>query len=73
MVARARTHPQAPGGKTAAPARVLDVHTRAAQDKLRLTLGTKADIIRKGKGGEIRIAFKSEDELIRIFDILLRD
>jgi hypothetical protein len=51
----------------------MDVHTRAAQDKLRLTLGTKADIIRKGKGGEIRIAFKNENELIRIFEILVRD
>jgi ParB family chromosome partitioning protein len=71
MVTRALTRPPAAGGKTAPPARVLDVHTRAAQDKLRLTLGTRADIIRKGNGGEIRIAFKSEDELIRIYEILV--
>jgi len=49
------------------------VHTRAAQDKLRLTFGTKVDIARKGKGGEIRIAFKNEEELIRIYEILTRD
>jgi ParB family chromosome partitioning protein len=71
MVTRALTHPPAAGGKNAPAARVLDVHTRAAQDKLRLTLGTKADIIRKGKGGVIRIAFKDEDELIRIYEILV--
>jgi len=74
MVARALTRPEAGGAKKkgAAP-RDLDVHTRAAQDKLRLTLGTKVDIARKGKGGEIRIAFKSEEELIRIYEILVRE
>ena len=50
-----------------------DVHTRAAQDKLRLVLGTSVEIVRKGKGGEIRVAFKSEEELIRIYEILIRD
>ena len=48
----------------------LDVHTRDAQDRLRLKFGTKVDIVRRGKGGEIRIGFKSEEELIRIFEIL---
>jgi len=71
LVTRALTHGGAPGAKKrSATARELDVHTRAAQDKLRLTFGTKVDIARKGKGGEIRIAFKSEEELIRIYDIL---
>ena len=37
-------------GKFEAPR--LDVHTRDAQDKLRLKLGTKVDIVRRGKGGE---------------------
>jgi ParB family chromosome partitioning protein len=57
-----------PGGKGVAPK--LDVHTRDAQDKLRLKFGTKVDIVRRGKGGEIRIGFKNEDELIRIYEIL---
>jgi ParB family chromosome partitioning protein len=70
VVTRALTHPPAAGGRLAPTARVLDANTRAAQDKLRLTLGTKADIVRRGKGGEIRIAFKDENELIRIFEIL---
>jgi len=56
------------GGKGEAPK--LDVHTREAQDKLRFKFGTKVDIVRRGKGGEIRIGFKSEDELIRIYEIL---
>jgi ParB family chromosome partitioning protein len=61
--------------KDAAPApprgeKILDVHTRAAQDKLRMTLGTKVDIVRRGKGGEIRVVFKNEDELQRLYEIL---
>ena len=56
------------GGRGEAPK--LDVHTREAQDKLRMKFGTKVDIVRRGKGGEIRIGFKSEDELIRIYEIL---
>jgi len=72
LVTRALTHAAAPGAKTKGSGpRELDVHTRAAQDKLRLTFGTKVDIARKGKGGEIRIAFKSEEELIRIYELLV--
>ncbi|MCK7483653.1 MAG: ParB N-terminal domain-containing protein [Candidatus Moduliflexus flocculans] len=65
MVTHALTHaergpaPRKKGVRRAKP----DVHTRAAQDKLRLTFGTKVDIARNGKGGEIRIAFKNEEEL----------
>ena len=75
MVTRALTHGEdegagAPATRKAAP-RELDVHTRAAQDKLRLTYGTKVAIARRGKGGEIRIAFRDEDELIRIYEILV--
>ncbi len=72
LVTRALTHGGAPGAKTpAAGERTLDVHTRAAQDKLRLTFGTRVDIVRRGKGGEIKIGFKSEEELIRIYEILV--
>ena len=54
----------------AAPARPVDVHTRAAEDRLKLLLGTRVRIVRKGKGGRIEIDFNSEDELIRIYDQL---
>jgi ParB family chromosome partitioning protein len=77
FVTRALTHgggPGAPGAKkTAAGERTLDVHTRAAQDKLRLTFGTRVDIVRRGKGGEIKIGFKNEEELIRIYEILVKE
>jgi ParB family chromosome partitioning protein len=47
-----------------------DVHTRAAEDKLKLQLGTKVRIKRRGKGGRIEIDFTNEDELIRIYEAL---
>jgi len=47
-----------------------DVHTRAAEDRLRLALGTRVRIIRQGTRGRLEIDFASEDELIRIFEQL---
>jgi len=47
-----------------------DVHTRAAEEKLRMTLGTRVRINRKGKGGRIEIDFGSEDELQRLYEHL---
>ena len=47
-----------------------DVHTRAAEEKLRMTLGTRVRINRKGKGGRIEIDFGTEDELQRLFEHL---
>ena len=35
---------------------------------LRLLLGTRVRIVRKGTGGRIEIDFGSEDELIRIYE-----
>ena len=46
----------------------VDVHTRAAEDRLRLALGTRVRIVRQGTRGRIEIDFASEDELIRIYD-----
>jgi ParB family transcriptional regulator, chromosome partitioning protein len=47
-----------------------DVHTRAAEDTLRLRLGTRVRIVRRGQKGRIEIDFVSEEELIRIYDAL---
>jgi ParB family chromosome partitioning protein len=47
-----------------------DVHTRAAEDKLRFALGTRVRIVRKGKGGRIEVDFQSEEELHRIYEQL---
>lgn len=49
-----------------------DVHTRAAEERLRLALGTRVRIARKGAGGTIEIDFGSEDELQRLFEQLTR-
>lgn len=48
----------------------VDVHTRAAEERLRLIFGTRVRIARQGTRGRIEIDFASEDELIRIFDQL---
>jgi hypothetical protein len=45
-----------------------DVHTRAAEDKLRFALGTPVRIVRKRNGGRIEVDFTSEDELQRLYD-----
>ena len=62
---------RAPAGPRERPAHKSDVHTRAAEERLRLALGTRVLIIRKGAGGVIEIAFTSEDELNRLYEQLL--
>jgi ParB family transcriptional regulator, chromosome partitioning protein len=47
-----------------------DANTRAAEDQLKLALGTRVRIIRKGKAGRIQIEFTSEDELQRLFEAI---
>ena len=47
-----------------------DVHTRAAEEQLRLSLGTPVEIRRRGKGGVVEISFTSEDELQRLYEYL---
>lgn len=48
----------------------LDVHTEAAQDRLRVALGTRVRIVRRGRKGRIEIDFGSESELQRLFEYL---
>jgi ParB family chromosome partitioning protein len=59
-------------GKTAhrAAARAADVHTRAAEERLSIALGTRTRIVRARKGGTIVIAFSNEDELQRLYETL---
>ncbi len=61
----------APTPRQAKAAPQVDVHTRAAEDKLKIQLGTRVRIVRKARGGRIEIDFTSEDELIRIYDALM--
>jgi ParB family chromosome partitioning protein len=59
-----------PVQRAKAEAVAADVHTRAAEDRLRFALGTKVRIVRRGQGGQIEIAFNSEAELNRIYEQL---
>jgi ParB family transcriptional regulator, chromosome partitioning protein len=56
--------------REAAPPKPVDVHTRAAEDRLKLLLGTKVRIVRQGSRGRIEIDFVNEEELIRIYEQL---
>jgi ParB family transcriptional regulator, chromosome partitioning protein len=60
----------APAPTAARIAKTKDVHTRAAEEQLRLSLGTGVEINRRGKGGTVEIAFTTEDELQRIYEYL---
>jgi ParB family chromosome partitioning protein len=57
----------APGSPSKA---TKDVHTRAAEEQLRMSLGTPVAIKRKGNGGTIAIAFTNENELQRLYEYL---
>ncbi len=49
-----------------------DPNTRAAEERLRAALGTRVQIVRRGKAGTLRVAFATEAELQRIYELLLR-
>ena len=48
-----------------------DVHTRAAEDRMRFALGAKVHITRRGTAGRIEIEFGSETELNRLFEYIV--
>ena len=61
-----------PGDDKGAPlAPKKDVHTRAAEEQLRIALGTQVEIKRKGKGGTIAIGYTNESELQRLYEYLI--
>ena len=47
-----------------------DVHTKAAEDRMRFALGAKVKIVRRRAGGTIEIAFDYETELNRLYEHL---
>jgi ParB family chromosome partitioning protein len=55
---------------SSSPEPAKDVHTRAAEDRLRFALGTKVRIVRRGHGGRLEVDFSSEAELNRIFEYI---
>ena len=68
LVRKLTSPARAPSSSTAPV--TVDVHTRAAEDRLRFALGTKVRILRRAQGGTIQIAFGSESELNRIYEYL---
>ncbi len=58
--------PKRPGATPEA----TDVHTRAAEERLKIALGTRVRIVRRGTRGRIEVAFASEAELQRLYDQL---
>jgi ParB family chromosome partitioning protein len=67
-LARQESSPASPPPTPAA--KPSDPNTRAAEERLKLALGTKVHILRKRGGGVIEIDFTSEDELQRLFEQL---
>ena len=51
----------------------MDPNTRAAEERLRIALGTRVRIVRKGEGGRVEIDFGNEDELQRLYEVLVSD
>jgi ParB family transcriptional regulator, chromosome partitioning protein len=60
----------APARAAKAPTPPADVHTRAAEDRMRFALGAKVKIVRQATGGTIEIEFESEAELNRLYEHL---
>jgi ParB family chromosome partitioning protein len=53
------------------PARTADVHTAAAEENLTRRFQTRVEIRRRGKGGLLQVHFHSEEELMRLYDVLM--
>ena len=51
------------------PAKV-DPNTRAAEDALKMALGTRVRIVRRSRGGRIEVDFANEQELQRLYEKL---
>lgn len=52
--------------------RRVDADTRDAETRLSRSLGTKVEIHRRRRGGDLRLFFYSEEELIGLFDRLMK-
>lgn len=49
-----------------------DPDTAAAEERLTRHLQTKVEIRRRGKGGAVYVAFHNEEELMRLYDLLMK-
>ena len=69
LVRKAATSSRTRPPKKAEP---RDVHVQAAETTLRRALGAPVRIVQRGKAGRIEIAFKSDNELQRLYEHLTR-
>lgn len=69
--AEARAASMQKGGAKKKKARAVDADTHDAELRLGRALGTKVEIKRRKRGGQVRITFYSEEELIGLFDRIL--
>lgn len=60
-----------PEAKKKAAAKEPDVHTQAAAERLTRRLQTRVEIRRRGEKGTLRLHFHSEEELMRLYDLLI--
>ncbi|MGB6639176.1 MAG: hypothetical protein WBG67_00225, partial [Thermoanaerobaculia bacterium] len=60
-----------PGKRRAGPPRV-DPDTATAAEKLTRRFQTRVEIQRRGRAGWVRLRFDSEEELMRLYDLLIR-
>jgi ParB family chromosome partitioning protein len=49
----------------------VEVHAAAAQERLTRALQTRVEIRRRGKGGTLVVHYHSEEELMRLYDLLM--
>jgi ParB family transcriptional regulator, chromosome partitioning protein len=66
-MAKREIHPAIPP-----PPKQADPNTRAAESQLKVALGTRVRIVRKGQTGRIEIDFNNEQELQRLFETLTK-
>lgn len=60
-----------PAKKPTKAPKPVEVNTAAAAETLTRRLQTKVEILRRGKGGQLRVHFHSEGELMRLYDHLV--
>jgi len=59
------------GAKPAKAAKPVEVHAAAAAETLTRKLQTRVEIRRRGKGGVLALHFHSEEELMRLYELLI--
>ena len=65
------TRPAFAAARSVPPCSSVEVHAAAAAETLTRRLQTRVEIERRGKGGVLRIHYHSEEELMRLYEVLM--